>query len=393
MRKYLLLYFLLSTILFELNAQKTCLVGNCINGPSTLLNAKGDTVITNYKDGKPTDELLYASKNYGKFSVTSIDVKKWYLDKREDTITIGKGVILEGKLTRDTEKPGYKIIKNGDRSLYFDNTIITFQVGQPIRAYINNKLNNQNRLEIVSNGNDYVLYNIEAGKIINGFMYINKTNSFIHFYAVNTVATLYNPNDQQVFSEKMKALSSFTLYGFDEYYYNNFTNQRTIASLELYILRLKNSLLKPLDAFVTIVENAKVEFENFTQKQKTAIESTKKNTTTLTYEAWRDLLKKEVIEICKTQFKQEYEDFLFDQKLSGLPTKEDEILYNLSRDGNNIISLLDDNSNESLKFLQNAFKIAFAKLNKTNSYIVPSALRKYYDSKRKKYDFQLKLGE
>ena len=113
----------------------------------------------------------------------------------------------------------------------------------------------------------------------------------------------------------------------------------------------------------------------------------------LTYEQWNELLRKKVIEVCENDFNQDFKEYLFRKKLTGLPGKEDEVVYNLSRDKNNIISLEKYNSNGELKFLVAAFKKAFALLTKNESYIVPSAVRKFYDYETKQeYDFKMKLG-
>ncbi|MEI2711107.1 MAG: hypothetical protein V9E96_19125 [Chitinophagaceae bacterium] len=117
------------------------------------------------------------------------------------------------------------------------------------------------------------------------------------------------------------------------------------------------------------------------------------NTITLTYAQWTDLIKKEVIQVCKSSYTQAYDDFLFDSQLSGLPTDDEEVVYNISRDnGNKIIGLGELSSNNKVSFLVPAFKKAFSNLTKNNNYIVPNAVRKYYDFKTKKsYDFKLKL--
>ncbi len=114
---------------------------------------------------------------------------------------------------------------------------------------------------------------------------------------------------------------------------------------------------------------------------------------TLTYEQWNELLRKKVIEVCENDFNQEFKEYLFRKKLTGLSSKEDEIVYNLSRDNKNIISLEKYSSNGELKFLVAAFKKAFDLLTKNESYIVPSAVRKFYDYETKQvYDFRMKLG-
>ena len=44
---FIVLFFVLSNI----NAQKTCLTGNCIDGPGVMLNKDGDTTISIFKNG------------------------------------------------------------------------------------------------------------------------------------------------------------------------------------------------------------------------------------------------------------------------------------------------------------------------------------------------------
>lgn len=141
-----------------------------------------------------------------------------------------------------------------------------------------------------------------------------------------------------------------------------------------------------------IMSNAKVSILN-DYKQFEQIQLSNGNPIELTYEQWNELLRKKVIEVCESDFNQEYKEYLFRKKLTGLPSKDDEVVYNLSRDNKNIISLEKYNSNGELKFLVAAFKKAFALLTKNESYIVPSAVRKFYDYETKQaYDFRMKLG-
>lgn len=141
-----------------------------------------------------------------------------------------------------------------------------------------------------------------------------------------------------------------------------------------------------------IMSNAKVSSLN-DYKQFEQIQLSNGNPIELTYEQWNELLRKKVIEVCENDFNQEFKEYLFRKKLTGLPSKDDEVVYNLSRDNNNIISLEKYNSNGELKFLVAAFKKAFALLTKNESYIVPSAVRKFYDYETKQaYDFRMKLG-
>jgi hypothetical protein len=196
-----------------------------------------------------------------------------------------------------------------------------------------------------------------------------------------------------LFKQIESSIIGFSLNGFDEYYFNNFDKQRTIDGLEQYILKLKNTLLRPVDNCIKLVEHATAEFEKLIQKNKEEVAKSASNPITLSNEEWNEQLRKKVLEICKSDFEQEYNAYLSDKELLDLPTKDDEILYNLSRDNGNIISLSIYASNGALKFLIPAFKMAFSRILKANSYIVPSATRKFFDLKTSQsFDFRMKLG-
>lgn len=127
-------------------------------------------------------------------------------------------------------------------------------------------------------------------------------------------------------------------------------------------------------------------------KEKLAKVNSVQNPISLTHDQWNELLRKKVLEICKSDFPKEYSEYVSDMELTGLPSKDDEIVYNVSRDDNNIISLSNYSSNGQLEFLVPAFKKAFNSLTKNQSYIVPSAVRKYYDYKTSQsYDFRMKM--
>ena len=148
-----------------------------------------------------------------------------------------------------------------------------------------------------------------------------------------------------------------------------------------------------MDNCVKLVEHATAEYEKLIQKNKGEVEKSISDPITLSYEQWNELLRKKVIEICKSDFQEEYNVYLSDEELLGLPSKDNEVLYNLNRDQNNLISLSNYASNGALKFLIPAFKMAFSKILKANSYIVPSATRKFFDLKTSQsFDVRMKLG-
>lgn len=128
---------------------------------------------------------------------------------------------------------------------------------------------------------------------------------------------------------------------------------------------------------IKLVEHATVEFEKLIQKNKAEVEKSTSNPIALSYEEWNELLRKKVLEICKSDFQEEYNSCLSDKELLDLTSKDDEILYNLNRGNSNIISWSNYASNGALKFLIPAFKMAFSSILKSNNYIFPSATRKF----------------
>lgn len=113
------------------------------------------------------------------------------------------------------------------------------------------------------------------------------------------------------------------------------------------------------------------------QKNKAEVEKSTSNPIALSYEEWNELLREKVLEICKSDFQEEYNSCLSDKELLDLTSKDDEILYNLNRGNSNIISWSNYASNGALKFLIPAFKMAFSSILKSNNYIFPSATRKF----------------
>ncbi|WP_439506184.1 hypothetical protein [Sediminibacterium sp.] len=382
----------LSFTFLNLNAQKTCIIGNCVDGLGVMLNKDGDTTISFFKNGNISDQVIVANKNHQAYSLVSVGVNKWFLEKSGDSLRIGQGAIVNKKLQEDISKGYYFITKKGD--IFFENNkqLLQFTSGKTIKAKIKTTDSQKNRLDFVSNGSDYIVFHYELGKAVNGFFFVNATKRVISFDVVESRLVFNNSADNVLFKQIESSIIGFSLNGFDEYYFNNFDKQRTIEGLEQYILRLKNTLLRPVDNCIKLVEHATVEFEKMIETNKAEVDNRKNNPITLSYEEWNELLRKKVIEICKSDFQEEYSTYLSDKELLDLPSKDDEILYNLSRDNNNIISLSIYASNGALKFLIPAFKMAFSRIVKANSYIVPSAVRKFYDLKTSQtFDFRMKL--
>lgn len=389
--------FFLVTVLFflffNLKAQKTCLSGNCIDGPSVMLQKDGDTTISNFKNGKVSDQVIVANKNHQAYSLISVGTSRWFLEKSGDSLRIGQGAIVNNNLQADILKGFYFITKKGD--IFFENNkqLLEFTNGKAIKAKIKTNEPQKNWLDFLSNGSDYIVFHYELGKAVNGFFFVNATKRTVYFDVVDRRLVFSNSADNVLFKQIESSIIGFSLNGFDEYYFNNFDKQRTIDGLEQYILKLKSTLLRPVDNCIKLVEHATVEFEKFIQKNKEEVAKSAGNPITLSYEEWSELLRKKVLEICNSDFQEEYNAYLSDKELIDLPSKDDEILYNLSKDNNNIISLSNYTSNGALKFLIPAFKMAFSRIVKANSYIVPSATRKYFDLKTaQSFDFRMKLG-
>lgn len=389
--------FFLVTVLFflffNLKAQKTCLSGNCIDGPSVMLQKDGDTTISNFKNGKVSDQVIVANKNHQAYSLISVGTSRWFLEKSGDSLRIGQGAIVNNNLQADILKGFYFITKKGD--IFFENNkqLLEFTNGKAIKAKIKTNEPQKNWLDFLSNGSDYIVFHYELGKAVNGFFFVNATKRTVYFDVVDKRLVFSNSADNVLFKQIESSIIGFSLNGFDEYYFNNFDKQRTIDGLEQYILKLKSTLLRPVDNCIKLVEHATVEFEKFIQKNKEEVAKSASNPITLSYEEWSELLRKKVLEISKSDFQEEYNAYLSDKELLDLPSKDDEILYNLSKDNNNIISLSNYTSNGALKFLIPAFKMAFSRIVKANSYIVPSATRKYFDLKTaQSFDFRMKLG-
>lgn len=380
-------------LLFNLKAQKTCLSGNCIDGPSVMLQKDGDTTISNFKNGKVSDQVIVANKNHQAYSLISVGTSRWFLEKSGDSLRIGQGAIVNNNLQADILKGFYFITKKGD--IFFENNkqLLEFTNGKAIKAKIKTYEPQKNWLDFLSNGSDYIVFHYELGKAVNGFFFVNATKRTVYFDVVDRRLVFSNSADNLLFKQIESSIIGFSLNGFDEYYFNNFDKQRTIDGLEQYILKLKSTLLRPVDNCIKLVEHATVEFEKFIQKNKEEVAKSASNPITLSYEEWSELLRKKVLEISKSDFQEEYNAYLSDKELLDLPSKDDEILYNLSKDNNNIISLSNYTSNGALKFLIPAFKMAFSRIVKANSYIVPSATRKYFDLKTaQSFDFRMKLG-
>lgn len=389
--------FFLVTVLFflffNLKAQKTCLSGNCIDGPSVMLQKDGDTTISNFKNGKVSDQVIVANKNHQAYSLISVGTSRWFLEKSGDSLRIGQGAIVNNNLQSDILKGFYFITKKGD--IFFENNkqLLEFTNGKAIKAKIKTNEPQKNWLDFLSNGSDYIVFHYEFGKAVNGFFFVNATKRTVYFDVVDRRLVFSNSADNVLFKQIESSIIGFSLNGFDEYYFNDFDKQRTIDGLEQYILKLKSTLLRPVDNCIKLVEHATVEFEKFIQKNKEEVAKSAGNPITLSYEEWSELLRKKVLEICNSDFQEEYNAYLSDKELIDLPSKDDEILYNLSKDNNNIISLSNYTSNGALKFLIPAFKMAFSRIVKANSYIVPSATRKYFDLKTaQSFDFRMKLG-
>ena len=391
--KFLFPFLIFTLTIDNLQAQKKCLSGDCYNGYGIVLKQNGDTVISDFTNGKVTNQVLVASKNHKQYTLINVTNTKWYLEKGGDSLRIGQGALINQKLVVDSSQTIYFLSKKGDLLSQLNNRIIHFTNDNLIKAYKHRTNDKSSRFDVSSNGVDYLFQNYENNIAVNGFLYSASSNKFIHFKIIDNKFQFFSDKDKLDFQAKSKFLTNFSLGGFDEYYFDNFENQRTIADLEQYISKLKNTLLKPLNDFNKIVEHAKNEYKNFQQQPQPDKTNNSQNTITLTYPQWTDLIKKEVIQVCKSSYTQAYEDFLFDSQLSGLPTDDEEVVYNISRDnGNKIIGLGELSSNNKVSFLVPAFKKAFSNLTKNNNYIVPNAVRKYYDFKTKKsYDFKLKL--
>ncbi|MFN3299068.1 MAG: hypothetical protein ACK41Z_02640 [Sediminibacterium sp.] len=379
--------------LFSLNAQKTCISGNCTDGPGVMLNKDGDTTVSIFKNGNISEQVIVANKNHQAYSLMSVGASKWFLEKSGDSLRIGQGAVVNKSLQVEISKGYYFITKKGD--IFFENNkqLLQFTNGKTIKATIKITEPQKNRLDFVSNGTDYIVFHYDFGKAVNGFFYVNATKRVVSFDVVESRLVFNNSADNELFKQIESSIIGFSFNGFDEYYFNNFDKQRTIDGLEQYILKLKNTLLRPVDNCVKLVEHATAEFEKLIQKNKGEVEKRITNSITLSYEQWNELLRKKVVEICKSDFQEEYNAYLSDEELLGLPSKDNEVLYNLNRDQDNLISLSNYASNGALKFLIPAFKMAFSKILKANSYIVPSATRKFFDLKTSQsFDFRMKLG-
>ncbi|MFY8025000.1 MAG: hypothetical protein ACOVNO_06600 [Sediminibacterium sp.] len=387
------LLIVLFFLLFSLKAQKTCLSGNCIDGPGIILQKDGDTTISNFKNGNISDQVIVAKKNHQAYSLISVGTTRWFLEKSGDSLRIGQGAIVNKRLQEDISKGYYFITKKGD--IFYENNkqLLQFTNGKNLKAKIKLNEPQKNWLDFVSNGSDYIVFHYEFNKAVKGFFFVNATKRIIYFDVVDSRLVFNNSADNELFKQIESSIIGFSLNGFDEYYFNNFDKQRTIDGLEQYILKLKNTLFKPVDNCIKLVEHATAEFEKLIQKNKEEVAKSTSNPITLTNEQWNEILRKKVVEICKSDFENEYNAYLSDKELLDLPSKDDEILYNLSRDNSNIISLSNYASNGALKFLIPAFKMAFSRIVKANSYIVPSATRKYFDLKTaQSFDFRMKLG-
>lgn len=390
----------INTLLFiclvasNLQAQKTCISGDCVNGEGIILKQNGDSVISKFVNGKPTNQVLVASKNHRQYRLTSVANTKWYLEKSGDSLRIGQGAAINQVFVVDSSQPIYLVSKKGDLLSQLNNRIIHFESDGFIKAYEHRNFDKSNRFVIVSNSTDYLFQNYENNIPGTGFLYIASTNKFIHFKIVNDNYEFYNDKDKLAFDAKYKSLQSFSLGGFDEYYFDNFDKQRTIASLEQYIARLKNTLLKPLIDFNKVVEHAKTEDISFKLQPKPVQESSKQNTYTLTYEDWVIEIQKEVQLMCKTEFAKPYREYVAENNIVSFMPKDYEIVYNITRDANNkIIGLGELSSNNKIAFLVPAFKKAFDNIIKGKNIYVQDAKYKHFDlSTRKEFSFKFKLN-
>jgi hypothetical protein len=380
-------------LLQNLDAQKTCISGDCVNGAGKILKANGDTIIGVYKNGKLINELFVAGKNHLTYNLASLETNRWFLNKRGDSLNIGIGVIAGSTVKKDISNGLYLFTKRGDAFLEKNNAKISFEVDKPIKATIFNIGQQTSTVEFISNGADYVLYNFILGKATNGIAFINSTKRYIYFDIINNNVVLNNAADKNSVQQKIASINNFSLGGFDELYFNNFTNQRTINELESYVTKLKTTLIKPIDDCMKLLETAYLEFQRISQNpiiKKQPIKQ--KPIVSLTHEEWNELFKKELMETCKSEYPEQYQAFLDDESLVGLPSRDKEVVYNITRDENNFIALADFSNNNKLPFLIPAFKITFAYLLKKNFYIVPSAKAKHFDINTNKYfDFRVRL--
>ncbi|MFY8128264.1 MAG: hypothetical protein ACOVMM_07780 [Chitinophagaceae bacterium] len=394
--KLKILFFLsfgLVCFILPLKAQKKCISGDCYNGHGVVLKQNGDSIISDFVNGKVTNQVLVASKNNHVYRLTSVSNTKWYLEKSGDSLRIGKGAVINQVFVVDSTHPIYFLSKKGDLLSQLNNRIIHFESDGFIRAYENRNNDESSRFVITSNSMDYLFQNYENNKAVNGFLFISSTNRFIHFKNVDNKYEFYNDKDKQIFDAKYKSLNSFSLGGFDEYYFDNFTKQRTISSLEQYITKLKNTLLKPLDDFNKVVEHAKKEYINFKLQPEPIQEFSKQITITLTYQEWINEMQKEVQYLCKTEFAKAYNDFLDEDKIFSFMPKDFEIFYNITRDGNNkIIGLGELSSNNKISFLVPAFKKAFSNITSEKTIYVTNAKYNHFDLKTmKEFGFKFKL--
>ncbi len=378
----------------QIQAQKKCISGDCTNGYGVVLHANGDSVISKFENGKPTDQVIVASNQHKKYRLTSVANAKWYLEKFGDSLRVGQGAVINQVFVVDSAKSIYFLSKKGDLLSQLKNRTIHFESDGFIRAYEHLENNKSNRFVITSNSVDYLFQNYENNVALSGFLYIASSNKFIHFKNKNDKYEFYNDKDKLSFDNKYKSLSSFSLGGFDEYYFDNFDKQRTIVGLEQYIAKLKITLLKPLINFNNVVEHAKMEDISFKLQPKPVQEFSKQNTFTLTYEEWVSEIQKEVQYLCKTEFAKAYRAYLDEDKIVSFMPKDYEIVYNITRDANNkIIGLGELSSNNKIAFLVPAFKKAFNNIINGKTIQVSDAKYKHFDlTTRKEFSFKFKLA-
>ncbi|MBA4258489.1 MAG: hypothetical protein C0446_04955 [Chitinophaga sp.] len=95
------LFIVLFLGLVNINAQKTCLSGNCTDGPGVMLNNDGDTTISIFKNGNIGDQVIVAKKNHQAYSLISVGANRWFLEKSGDSLRIGQGAIVNKRLQED----------------------------------------------------------------------------------------------------------------------------------------------------------------------------------------------------------------------------------------------------------------------------------------------------
>ena len=361
---------------------QTCLSGNCTNGLGTLLNIDGDTVIGKFADGKINGEMLYAGRNH-KIYVIASTYYNYYFFKNDSVLRVGKGTIKGDKIERGYNFPNYYSYPSGNLELYYGKQKMILRKGEPIMGFWENYDNNGSSLELRSNGKDFMVIRLINNKRINGMMHINRDTKFAHF-TFDSSGNISFPTvtDKVCFNSNADIILKYKYSG--EHYLNfgNLEKCRNLAALEKEIDSIQN--LEFYKKYFSIMNQLKV-FNTLTEK-KTYNEN---------YTSWTEILRDEIIAICKTQYSKEYEKYLFTKKISSLPTNQGTILYNVSRNAQSEISYLDEDSDEAYPFFKSAFKQAFENLLKKRVWIVPNeqTAKKYYGKNAKEFEFKVKLDQ